>query len=403
MSLGSVGLVESKVWKGTVTSLVKPGDIEHGQFRDGLSHGKNTSIICLFLPYFHQEADMWLNPHPLTVRELLKAVPDAIQYTFKDARDVRDAKDVTDEDREKERDRRHKLCNMNMNPSDDVLNYLFAHPEFIEPYYFAQNNNPRVVPYVLENHSNIVERYPDLIKKLFSTAFRVNEDIIHDDIIDKLWALRGKQVRGWSLVKLDNIVLNHPRAIELFIENFESFESLDSLDTLEYVILSSDERLVQIGLCQIETFEIAETITDAQRLRLNKFSTLKRQFLSRPVDMIVEWVMDQLSQNRERISYFIQANPHPRIVEWLLAHPQQIDSSYFVTNPHPDAVEWCKKWFSDNLNGPFYDRLVKAVKNPNVDLLLWVHSEYPDHFAEKLFLSAVALNDVDDKVIMKSN
>lgn len=298
----------------------------------------NESVLTYFLKLRPCSKHLYRNPHPLVVEAIL---------------------DHFDKNKES------TIVELNKNPSDRVVDFLLAHPQWIRLSTIRHNLNPRAIRYVYNEYilnilNTIHER--DLIKCLCCILIHPN---VEEDMVDHAFTELIKLRHGViKLVKLLNDTTNYtninkyilPKLMrqnshQTFQEVFRHFQFhqrdyrqicqsiSDKLETLTQV---SNVSKVSKDTCCPNYFDVLDNVS---RLATISDSDEVMDFiLSKPV-------LDVWLKSHEYTGSVVKlfSNPHPKAVEWAIANYDRIGDvdtyhrqyrTLIHNNPHPDAVDF---------------------------------------------------------------
>lgn len=241
------------------------------------------------------------------------------------------------------------------NPSDNMVDYLLSHPEYINVFAACSNPNGRMLEYVLTLES----------KSLFDWMALYQQD--HSKSVELAWEYFAGRVRGVNSVMRSMYHILPVNRKALHLRKAESFTTISSLKT--WAFGTEDDELIDQVLAQNEKLD-SHTST---------------------CDRVVDWLL----ANPEYITSEWSANSNPKAVEYMLKHPELLDLYRLASNPNERAVEYIFRT-SLHSNRSFYPMLL-ANPNPEVTLRVVQGMSSTDltEFLSSILLSLARFDDVD--------
>lgn len=234
--------------------------------------------------------NLYKNPHDMVVKHLLS---DQRNHTY--------------------------TASMSANPSDAVLDFLFAHPEMIDRLEMCCNSNDRAVQYICDFLRPIT--FPNELLLFEAFASNSNSKAL-DFLLDKLGRHRCLQIYKFSInpsPHLSDIKISDTSTRHFYWPQW---------------CTSHDEKLLKFFL------DHHQPIPSYQGLFTNS------------CDAAVDWILSNeelLLQNKNAQSFAMNSNP--RAAGWLLNHQELIEMDTFFYNSAEEAVDysidWLKKFYND--------------------------------------------------------
>lgn len=222
---------------------------------------------------------------------------------------------------------------MSANSSDRVLDVLFAKfAEHIDTLLMCENSNPRAVRYLIDTHQS----RPD------DTSIYWNQWFKHER--DYVWAHVDHMTRQ----------LLPPRADALELREAEFGD--DPFTIARWAMCTNEENLYRrwIKLMDLGCVDFCA------------------QIAIKDVDVVVDWLFDVVRVLRPKqwamCTDWLSSNPHPRVVDYLLSHPEEIHL-YAVSNPHPAMVQHSIVHYLSTVD-EVLTRFYRVKQNPNPDVMI---------------------------------
>lgn len=272
---------------------------------------RNESILRWWLSTPSPPLELFANPHPLAVEWIL----DRLRHQVEGCNGMEDS--IANE-----------LC---LNPHPEVVEMILSHPEWQHLGMMAKNENESIIDEVLlrmDPHDLHIwfelfhhPHHTVAVEKAFSYCFHT------------------------AVTPLPKLPAHpHPRLLDLWYEDKGSFSSPGWLATGHPRVLDWWMEWLDRQLFAAIDYRAA-------------------QFDYEP------WV-DWLLNNRHRVqTMYLSRNPHPKMIAYLQAHPEDIELEQLVLNPSPDAVKMSLEQLTYACD---WDRQMvwhNAIRNPNPDMM----------------------------------
>lgn len=296
----------------------------------------NESILAYFVKLYPRSKYLYMNPHPLVVEAIL---------------------DDFDENKES------TIVELNKNPSDRVVDFFLAHPQWIRLSTISQNVNPRAIRYV----------YNEYILNILNILNTIQERehirclchiLIHphtqEDMVEHAFTELVKLRYGLiTLVKLLNDTTNYTNINKyifpkLMRQNSQTFQEVFR----HFQFYQRDYRQI----CQSISDKL-ETLTNVTKVSnvtndtyFDVLDNVSRLATISDSDEVMDFilskpVLDVWLKSHEYTGSVVKlfSNPHPKAVEWAIANYDRIGDvdtyhrqyrTLIHNNPHPDAVDF---------------------------------------------------------------
>lgn len=290
------------------------------------------------------------NPHPIVVKYFMERL---MRYTPSE-----ESSDV--------------LYSMNENPSDEILDYFFKHPEQVRLDFLVYNTNPRVVDLI----QMVLDRYPSIER---------NAEW------ERLFQLGTPSAIDLALSMLDDDNENMKHMVTRFAKRLNPHpygrELLQkwNIQKITFATEEETERFISyISQLNIDMFMPSEVYD------------LFPQFLMSHHTSAIQWIISNLKslQSTKFFTKCVCRNDNDRVVQALLKFIRFSESSALLLNPHPLAVKRCIKWLRSEVNRdtlPSFDILQQSAllsKEMAEFLLTFAPLQNSFTFVEKLSMAS---------------